>query len=320
MKMNINNILVIAQKEFADIIWSPRFLVIMGVLMVAVLASGYEAGQLMARIAEKGGFVGMEITLNPLMMGFTSFTHVIGSTGALVAIILGFEAIVKERKSGSLNVLMTHPVYRDNVITGKLIGMMAALGLVIVMAVAVPVGIMLIVSGITVNPDEFSRIIIYVVLVFLLLLTYLGLGITTSIFSKESSNSLVYSIAVWVVLGTLLMQISFMAASIITDQTMYSMEGPEDSDKYFAVAHKISQLSPITHFQELISGSLQGSGAVYDLESGSTSTIMQGIFDMSHTLGYWIKQYWMNLAVLIVSPMILLIISFVAFLRQDITL
>ena len=70
---------------------------------------------------------------------------------------LGFEAIVKERKSGSLNVLMTQPVYRDNVITGKLIGMMAALGLVIVMAVAVPVGIMLIVSGITVNPEDSEK-------------------------------------------------------------------------------------------------------------------------------------------------------------------
>jgi len=321
MKRNINNILVIAQKEFADIIWSPRFLVIMGILMVAVLASGYQAGQLMARMAEKGDFIGMEMTLNPLIIGFASFTYVIGSTGTLVAIILGFEAIVKERKSGSLNVLMTHPVYRDNVITGKLVGMMAALGLVIVMAVAVPVGIMLIVSGITVNPEEFSRIIIYVALVFLLLLTYLALGITTSIFSKESSNSLVYSIAVWVVLGTLLVQIAFMAASIITNQTMYSMGGPEDSDKYFAVAHQISQLSPLTHFQELISGSSQGSGYYnIDLDSGSTSTIMRGIFDMNHTLGYWIKQYWVNLAVLIVSPMILLITSFVAFLRQDITL
>lgn len=318
MKRNINNILVIAQKEFADIIWSPRFLVIMGILMVAVLAGGYQTGQLMARMAEKGDFIGVGITVNPLMLGFSSFAHIIGSTGALVAIILGFEAIVKERKSGSLNVLMTHPVYRDNVITGKLVGMMAALGLVIVMSVAVPVGIMLIVSGITVDLEEFSRIFIYAVLAFLFLLTYLALGITTSIFSKESSNSLVYSIAVWVMLGTLLMQIAYMAASIITNQTMYSMGGPEDSEKYFAVAHQILQLSPLTHFQELIRGSSESGG--YIVDSGSTSTIMRGIFDMNHTMGYWIKQYWVNLAVLIVSPVILLITSFVAFLRQDITL
>ena len=83
------------------------------------------------------------------------------------------------------------------------------------------------------------------------------------------------------------------------------------SHNYMFIAHQITQLSPLTHFQELLSGSSQGSGFdIYDVESGSTSTIMQGIFDMSHTLGYWIKQYWMNLAVLIVSPMILLIMSF----------
>jgi len=42
----------------------------------------------------------------------------------------------------------------SNVITGKLVGMMAALGLVIVVAVAVPVGIMLSISGISVNPGS----------------------------------------------------------------------------------------------------------------------------------------------------------------------
>lgn len=319
MKMNIKNILVIAQKEFADIIWSPRFIVILAVLMVAVLASGYQAGQSMARM--QGDFIGVGMTLSPLMMGFQSFTYLFGSTGALVAIILGFDAIVRERKSGSLNVLMTHPVYRDNVITGKLVGMMAALGLVIVAAVAVPVGIMLSVSGISVNPEEFSRIMVYAALVFLLLLTYLALGIATSTFSKEPSNSLVYSIAVWVVLGTLLFQIAFMMAGIITGQSMYSMHDPEESENFFAVAHQISQLSPLTHFQELLSGSSPGGGVVvHNVDSGSTSTIMRGIFDMNHTLGYWFQQYWMNLAVLIVSPVILLVVSFISFMRQDITI
>ncbi|MBE0525049.1 MAG: ABC transporter permease [Methanosarcinales archaeon] len=320
MKMNIKNILVIAQKEFADIIWSPRFIVILAVLMVAVLASGYQAGQSMARMAEQSGFVGMGITLNPLMIGFQSFTYLFGSTGALVAIVLGFDAIVRERKSGSLNVLMTHPVYRDNVITGKLVGMMAALGVVIVVAVAVPVGIMLSISGISVNPEELSRIIVYVALAFLLLSIYLALGIATSTFCKEPSNSLVYSLAVWVVLGTLLMQIAFILAGIITGQSIYSMQGPEDSENFFAVAHQISQLSPLTHFQDLISGSSSGMVVSMDVSSGSTSTVMRGLFDMNHTLGYWMQQYWVNLMVLIVTPVILLVVSFISFMRQDITL
>ena len=101
---------------------------------------------------------------------------------------------------------------------------------------------------------------------------------------------------------------------------MYSMQGPEDSDNFYTVVHQITQLSPITHFQELLSGSSPGSGvAVYNVDSGSTSTIMRGIFDMDHTLGYWFQQYWMNLAVLIVSPVILLVVSFISFMRQDIT-
>ena len=314
MKMNIKNIFVIAQKEFADIIWSPRFIVILSVLMLSMLAMGYQAGQSIVIM----DLMGMGMDFSPLMMGFNSLSIMFGSIGALVAIVLGFDAIVRERKSGSLNVLMTHPVYRDNVITGKLVGLMAALGMVIVVAVAVPVGIMFSVSGISVNPEELGRIIVYVGLVFLLLSIYLALGVTTSTFCKEPSNSLVYSLAVWVVLGTLLMQLAFILAGIITGQSIYSMQNPEDSENFLAVAHQISQFSPVTHFGELIGGS-SSAGSTMAAVDGSSST-MRGLFDMNHTLGTWIQQYWVNLVVLIVSPVILLIVSFVTFLRKDITL
>ena len=313
MKMNIKNIFVIAQKEFADIIWSLRFIVILSVLMLSMLAMGYQAGQSIVSM----DLTGMGMDFSPLMMGFQFLGHILGSIGPLVAIVLGFDAIVKERKSGSLNVLMTHPVYRDNVITGKLVGLMAALGMVIVVAVVVPVGIMFSVSGISVNPEELGRIIVYIGLVFLLLSIYLALGVTTSTFCKEPSNSLVYSLAVWVVLGTLLVQIAFVLAIIITGQSMYSMQEPANQENYMVVVQQILHISPLTHFNELISG---GSSSMALVASGGSTSTMQGLFDMSHNLSTWVKQYWVNLVVLIVSPLILLIVSFVAFLRKDITL
>lgn len=313
MKMNVKNIFVIAQKEFADIIWSPRFIVILSVLILSMLAMGYQAGQSIVSMDR----MGMGMDFSPLMMGFNSLSYMFGSIGALVAIVLGFDAIVRERKSGSLNVLMTHPVYRDNVITGKLVGLMAALGMVIVVAVVVPVGIMFSVSGISVNPEELGRIIVYIGLVFLLLSIYLALGVTTSTFCKEPSNSLVYSLAVWVVLGTLLLQIALILALIITGQSMYSMQEPGNQENYMVVVQQILQISPVTHFNEVISSGSSGIAMV--LSEGATST-MQGLFDMSHNLSTWVKQYWVNLVVLIVSPLILLIVSFVAFLRKDITL
>jgi ABC-2 type transport system permease protein len=146
VKRNLENVFVIAQKEFADSIWSPRFYLILGIFMTALLVLGYQAGQNISG-TDGRSFGG----ISPLTMGFMSFASQMSLFGPLIAIILGFDAIVKERKSGSLNVLLTHPVYRDQVITGKLIGIMLTLGywveqnwVNLVVLIAVPVILLLI--------------------------------------------------------------------------------------------------------------------------------------------------------------------------------
>jgi len=44
---------------------------------------------------------------------------------------LGFDLVIKEKRSKSLNTLLTHPVFRDNIISGKIIGSLGALILVV---------------------------------------------------------------------------------------------------------------------------------------------------------------------------------------------
>lgn len=319
MKRNIENIFVIAQKEFADSIWSPRFFLILGIFMTALLVLGYQAGQNISGMSERS-FGG----ISPLMMGFMGFASQMSLLGPLIAIVLGFDAIVKERKSGSLNVLLTHPVYRDQVITGKLIGIMLTLGFVIFIAVAASTGVMLGVSGITVSAELISRIIVFMMLAFLFMLSYLSLSIAASTFTKESSDSLVYSIAVWLVLSLLLGMIAYTAAGIITgEQKMFEMsKNPDSMAKRDKVAQDIMSLSPSTHFTELITGPQQAGGYIVASagDSGERPSEMRGLFDTGFTLGYWVEQSWMNLVVLIVVPVILLLVSYMAFMRQDITL
>lgn len=324
MKRNIENVLVIAQKEFADSLWSPRFYLILAVFMIALLANGYQAGQNISGMPRMGDFGG----LSPLTMGFMRFASQMSMIGSLTAIILGFDAIVKERKSGSLNVLLTHPVYRDQVITGKLIGMMIMLGFVVFIAVGASMGVMLGVSGITISAEFIGRIIVFIILAFLFMLSYLALSVALSTFTKESSDSLIYSIVVWLVLGLLLSTIAYTAAGIITgEQKMFevssddpsSMEKMEKRDK---IAQDIMSISPSTHFIELVTVP-QKPGIQFIAPGGRPDekpSEMQGLFDTGFTFGYWLEQNWVNLIVLMVIPVILLLMSYMAFMRQDITL
>lgn len=97
-------------------------------------------------------------------------------------------------------------------ITGKLIGIMLTLGFVVVIAVAASTGVMLGVSGITISSELISRIIVFTMLAFLFMLSYLALSVAVSTFTKESSDSLIYSIAVWLVMGLLLSMVAYTAA------------------------------------------------------------------------------------------------------------
>lgn len=311
MKRNFENILVIAQKEFADSIWSSRFYLILGIFMTMLLVYGYKAGQ---NMVDAGGkpFGGI---FSPLSVGFMGLSHPISVFGALVAIGLGFDTIVKERKSGSLNVLLTHPVYRDQVITGKLSGMMVTLSLITVISVVTSTGVMLSVSGIAVPNEVIGRIIIFMMLAFLFMLSYLALSVAISTFTKESTNSLMYSITVWLVLGLLLAPIASTLSEMITGQSL-SLDSSKDSSYYekpLKVMRDIMYISPSTHFSELITGPTSMSG-------DERASVMHGLFDTGFTLGYWVQQNWVNIVVLIVIPVIFLLISYMAFMRQDIIL
>ena len=99
MRRNIENVFVIAQKEFADSLWSPRFLLILRIFITILLVNGYQAGQNISRMG--GEFISV---ISPLINSFIGLSSLITGVGGLVAVGLGFDAIVKERKSGSFNV------------------------------------------------------------------------------------------------------------------------------------------------------------------------------------------------------------------------
>ncbi|MCX9010946.1 MAG: ABC transporter permease subunit [Candidatus Methanoperedens sp.] len=304
MKRNVDNIFVIAQKEFADSVWSSRFYLILGIFMFIVLANSYQAGQSISGANFFGDY-------SPLSAGFISLSYPISLLGGLVAIGLGFDAIVKERTSGSLNVLLTHPVYRDQVITGKLIGVMVTLGLVTVISVGASTGVMLSVSGIIVSTEVIGRIIVFILLAFLVMLSYLSLSVAVSVFTKESTNSLIYSATAWLALSVLLGMVASTIAGVIIGQSTYS-EDAYSYEKKYKITRDIMYLSPSTDFMELITG-LAG------MPGGDRTPEMRGLFDTGFTLGYWVEQNWVNLIMLLIIPVILLLVSYMAFMRQDIT-
>jgi ABC-2 type transport system permease protein len=292
------NVFVIAQKEFADNVCSPKFITLLLTFMVIVFSKSYITGIL----ADENLFRGLFIDVAQIIALFLPF----------MGIALGFDAVNKERKSGSLNVLLTHPLYRDTIITGKTLGALITLALVVFVSIVIVVGTRLVASGAEFSSLMLNRLTIFTVLTYLYLSIFMGLGILGSIITKNAVSSLIYNIAIWLVLCVAFGMIFTTAASIIAGHKPLDLT---DNDRFLEINSDLQKLSPIHHYAMTVSGvpnlSLLG--------VSSERPAVSGIFDTEHTLEQWWDEFWTNILTLVITPIFLMIVAFMTFLRQDIS-
>lgn len=294
--LNAKNIFHVAQKEFADIVSSPLFLTLIATYTLIIFVFSWRSVHL-------GVHTGSEFTLMSGFSGVTGVTRQIGWFSPLIGIALGFDTVIKERKSGSLNVLLTHPVFRDNIIAGKMLGIMGVLMMVIIFSTIVPVGTILMISGVPVSETELIRITVFIISNFFYVLIFAEIAIFLSIVAIDAEDSLVYNVIIWlstcIVSGSIIIAI----ASIVTGQ----------SDP-FELASKMVTVSPLHHYSEVSVGDI-------DLSWGGVNSepVIEGIFDTRFTLFQWFGEFWPNLLFLIIAPLPLFILSFLTFLRRDIS-
>ncbi|AKB81820.1 hypothetical protein MSBR3_1242 [Methanosarcina barkeri 3] len=289
--MKDNNVFVVAQKEAADHLQDAGFLVLLATYTVIVFASTYMLGSL----AHDDNSVLLS-SINVKMI--SQFTPLLG-------IVLGFDVVVREQKSGSLNVLLTHPIFRDNILTGKLLGSTLLIAAIIIFSVFVSVGTLLVFYGVEIGYIELIRIAVFTILTFFYAVIFLGIAILISTIVKNSTDSLTCNIIIWIFICILFGAILKTVVAILTGQT--SNEG--------ILITQLLNISPLHHYGEAVIGRTDLSFMGVNVEP-----MVGGIFDTKYTLTQCLTEFWMNIVVLIITPVVLFIITFITFLRKDITL
>lgn len=107
---------VVASKEFRDRIRNRWVLAVAVVFTALALVIAYFGS------AQQGavGFHGVEVTI-------ASLVSLVIYLVPLIALLLGFDAIVGERERGSLDLLLSMPITRLELLLGKFLGLAAAL-------------------------------------------------------------------------------------------------------------------------------------------------------------------------------------------------
>jgi len=288
----------ILRKELADYFTSVRCFILFLLVLLASAGGLYAAYQGIRGTTTETGFVFLRlfITSGKLIPSLVSF---IALFVPIIGIALGFDAINSERSSGSLNRILSQPVYRDSVINGKFLAGIATLAIMMAATMLIVSGYGLRMIGVPPTAEEIIRLFIYFVFIIIYGAFWMGLAILFSVLFRRIAASLLSAIAVWLFFGFFYINMIVPAIAKTTDTLLVLM-----------------RLSPNTLFDEatmvLLLPQWRGTGL---LTAGEEITYM---LPNPLSLGQSILVVWPQLTTLIALTLICFAVSYVVFMRQEI--
>jgi ABC-2 type transport system permease protein len=317
----VNEIFKISAKEIKDALRNKLFLIILGLLLLLAIVS-ITLGSLQIRSAIDTYNSSIELlksigktdlpsapNINPLVT-LKGFINYLGMIGALLAIVLGNQAIVKERRNGTLKLILSRPIFRDSFINGKLLG-----NLIILLAISLMVEIVTFISlfligNATLTGNEIFRLLIFFIICFLYMAVFLTLSMLFSLISINGNQSLLVTVIIWLVLAFVFPQIGdtmdldnqlpggfFIQMGLNKDQEHKLLN---DFKLYETLRDGIEEMSPTKHYE-------RASFALLNVKPG---------FEKNNAIEI-LQIKWIDLCGLLVPCILLSFISYTVFLKRE---
>jgi ABC-2 type transport system permease protein len=130
-----------------------------------------------------------------------SLVKFIAFFGPLIGLVLGFDAINRERASGTLSKLVSQPIYRDAVINGKFLAGVVTISIMLTALVMMLTGMGLFVLGVVPGVEEIARLLAYLVVSIFYVSFWLGVSMLCSILFRSTASSALTALALWIFFG-----------------------------------------------------------------------------------------------------------------------
>ena len=183
-----------------------------------------------------------------------SFVQFIGFFGPLFGIILGFDAINRERVQRTLSKLVSQPIYRDSIINAKFLAGVATIGIVLVAIVLIISGLGIRLIGVVPGAEEIWRLVIYLIASLLYIAFWLGISILFSVVFRSTATSALASLAVWIFFSFFIsLGAGFLADALAPLSQSGTGVDPEMLLKHERVRRITSLFSPITLYGDATS-------------------------------------------------------------------
>ena len=305
----------VAAKELADHLLSLRFVILILVLGLAAAGAVYAAaGELRNFAADVSGQPSLFLRLfTAAPEQFPPFFVFIGFLGPLLGIAFGFDGINGERSERTLPRLLAQPIHRDDVINGKFVAGLAAIGLIITAVTLVVAAIGVLQLGVLPAPEEIARLLLWLVLAVAYVGFWLAFALLCSIALRGAATSALVAIAVWLVLTLFATLLVGVVAGFLAPVPADATSAQQITN--LGLQQELARLSPNRLFEEatavLLDPTVRTVGLVLPIQAdravGSLLPIDQSLLVI-----------WPQFVSLIALTALAFALAYVSFMRQEI--
>lgn len=192
----------------------------------------------------------------------------VSMVGAILAVILGYNTLIEEKESGSLKLILSRPVFRDQLILGKLLGNGAVIAVLLGIVFVFNLVLLVLVGGIMPTLGEVTRLLIFMFMAFSYMLIFLSLAILLSIRMRDSATVFLIALVVWTVFSFVIPQMAetFMVNSNVINGISGAVNQlPQDT----ALSQAVNFLSPTWHLRNIGGQLLESAAGSGTLGSGT---------------------------------------------------
>ena len=306
---------VIVHKEIADHVHSLRFIILISIIVLTCMGALYTAltniGAAIKPDDPDGSFLFLKLfTVSDGTL--PSFVLFINFLGPLLGIALGFDAVNSEQNKGTLSRMLAQPIHRDCIINAKFVAALIIIGALLFALGLLVMGCGLIAIGIPPTPEEFWRIILFIITGIFYVAFWLNISIVFSLCFRQAATSALASVAVWLFFSVFYAMIVNVVAKALSPSGMVSVYHQISYQKFIL---GLMRLAPSELFNEatttLLMPSIRSLGPL-------TMEQLQGAIPSPLPLGESIMIVWSQLTGLIAATVVCFAISYIVFMRREV--
>jgi ABC-2 type transport system permease protein len=306
---------VVMLKELSDHLTSIRMRVLEWLVVLVALAALYGAIQQIKDTTAEDPFLFLRLfttSRDPL----PSFVSFLSFLVPLMAIGLGFDAVNSEHNRRTLSRILSQPIYRDALLFGKFLAGLVTLSISLITLWLLVIGLGLFLIGIPPGAEEMARSFVFLLVTIVYAGVWLALALLFSILFRSAATAALVTLGLWLLVTFIWPVLSGALAQIIVPPdpryTALGLQTPGTAQ----LEQILARFSPSTLYAEVVVALLDPTtralGPIY------LSQLQGAVLGAPLPFAESVLIAWPQMVGMIATAIVLFVIGYVIFQRQEV--